>query len=230
MPEWVAYVDESESGIGAVDGPGRLVLACVVGSPEAIAELSERIRRLKLELVPALDPADWELHAGDMFHGRGVSPFGSAGMEKKITIMHRIVDIVCDSDVMTLVITVTGVRTRGKRARRAKLVEHAMALLIERLEGLALGQGVTTLRVVSDNAPEGQRMAMERALERQAAGRLSSHGGAHAVAGITFMDSRHSAALQVADAMAYAANRDARGDAPFRAMTRAIGRKGRRSP
>jgi len=72
--EWVAYVDESGSRVGARGGPGRFVLACVAGSPEAIAGLAESVRRLKLELVPKIDPADWELHAGDMFHGRGGSP------------------------------------------------------------------------------------------------------------------------------------------------------------
>lgn len=209
MEEWAAYVDESGSGIGARGGPGRLVLACVAASQETTAEIDERIRRLKLELVPWLDPADWELHAGDMFHNRAGSPLRSMTTDEKMVVMRRIVDIVCGSDAVTFPVIVTGVRTRRRGAGTTKTVEHATTLLIERLEGFAQERGRITLRVVSDNVPKGQCLAMERALGRR---------GARAVTGIEFADSRSGAMLQVADAMAYAINRDAGGDARFRSL------------
>jgi len=217
MAEWVAHVDESGSGPGARGGQGRFVLACIAASPKTIAEIEERIRRLKLELVPALDPADWELHAGDMFHNRAGSPLRSMTVDEKMATMRRIVDIVCDSDAVTFTVVVTGVRTRKKRVGTTRVAGHAMALLADRLEGFAQGQGRMTLRVVSDNVPEGQRLAMERALERRATG-PTPRRDARAVTGIEFADSMSSAMLQVADAMAYAINRDAGGDAEFRRL------------
>jgi len=209
MAEWAAHVDESGSGPGARGKPGRFVLACIAGSPEAIAGIEERIRRLKPGLVPGLDPADWELHAGDMFHGRMASPLGSMTTAEKMAVMRRIVDIVRDSDAVTFIVAVTGVRTRGRGASTTRTAGHAMALLADRLEGFARGRGRMTLRVVSDNAPEGQRLAMARALGRR---------DARAVTGIEFADSRPGAMLQVADAMAYAINRDMGGDTRFRGM------------
>ncbi|MDD9808279.1 MAG: DUF3800 domain-containing protein [Thaumarchaeota archaeon S15] len=225
MVEWVAHVDESGSWPGAGGGQGRFVLACIAGSQEATAAVAEGIRRLKLELVPGIDPADWELHAGDMFHGRGGSLLGSLGMEKKMAIMRKVVDIVCDNDVVAFTITVTGVRTRGKSAGGTKIVEHAVALMVERLERLARGRGVVTVRVVSDNVPEGQRLAMERALGRATTRRPPPRGMPLAVEGIEFADSLHRAALQAADAAAYIANRHAGGDELFGEMFRDIERK-----
>jgi len=217
MAEWVAYVDESGSGPGARGGPGRFVLACIVGSPTAIAEINERIRRLKLELVPGLDPADWELHAGDMFHDRGGSPLGSMGTQEQMAVMRKIVGIVCDSDVVTFGIVVKGANMRGKRLTYARVIEHAARLLAERLERLAqgLGEGIT-LRVVSDNLPERHRLAMERAMPR---------GSTRRTTGIEFVDSLSSATIQAVDAMAYALNRHAGGDAAFGVMSRNIRRK-----
>jgi len=217
MPEWVAYVDESGSGLGQKGGSGRFVLACVAGSPAAIAALAENIRRLKLELAPELDPADWELHAGEMFHARGSSPLGSMGMERQMRVMSRIVDIVCDSDVVVFSIVVTGAKMRGKRATDARVAGHAMSILAERLELLALGLGDrTTLRVVSDNAPEAHRVAMEKALARD---------GTPHVTGIEFVDSRSSATVQAVDALAYTINRHMGGDAMFGKAFRNIERK-----
>lgn len=83
MPEWVAYVDESGNRAGSAGGPDYFVLAGVAGSQGALGELAERARRLKLDLVPHADPADWELHAGDMFHDRDDSPLGSMSTAKK---------------------------------------------------------------------------------------------------------------------------------------------------
>lgn len=220
MPEWVAYVDESGSGLGQRGGSGRFVLACVVGSPAVIAALAEKIRRLKLELVPVLDPVDWELHAGEMFHDRGSSPLGSIGTKRQMDVMRRIVDVVCDSDVVVFSIVVTGARMHGKQVTDAKIAGHAMALLAERLEQLTqeLGDG-TTLRVVSDNAPEAHRIAMKGALARD---------GTPHVVGIEFVDSRSSATIQAVDALAYTINRHMGGDAAFGKAFRNIERKTRR--
>lgn len=226
MSDWVAYVDESGSGMGQGSGPRRFVLACVAGSPAAIEDLAEKVRRLKLELVPGIDPSDWELHAGDMFHDRGGSPLGSLGMETKMPIMRRIANIVRDSDVVPLGVVLTGASMHGKRATDAKIIAHATSLLAERLERLAQGVGDrVTLRLVSDNAPEGQRLAMKRALDRQAGGWPPSRGGARAVTGIEFVDSLRNALVQVADALAYIINRHAGGDAMFEELFGIVDRK-----
>lgn len=226
MGGWVAYVDESGSSPGARDRPGRFVLACVAGSTEAIDVLAEKIRRLKLGLVPGADPADWELHAGDMFHDRGGSPLGFLGMEKKMSIMRDVVNIVCDSDVVLFEIVVTGASMHGKQVTDTKITEHAAALLVERLERLVqdLGGG-TTLHVISDNMRERHRLAMKKSLERWRAGRRSP--GPRAVTGMSFIDSLDSALIQVADAIAYVINRHAGGDVMFGGLFRDIERKAR---
>jgi len=134
MPEWHAHVDESGGRLGIRGGQGRLVLACIVGTPDSLAELAKKIRRLKLELVPHADPADWVLHAGDMFHGRGDTPLGSIGKARKMGVMRRIVDIVCDSDVVPFGVIITATSMHGKSVTDARIVGHATKLLIERLE------------------------------------------------------------------------------------------------
>lgn len=216
MPEWIAYVDESGSGFGIGGGPSRLVLACVAGHPAEIARLEERIRRFKLELVPRADPANWELHSVAMFHDRG-SPLGSMSTKRNMSVMQKIVDIVCESGVVTFSIVVTGAKMRRKRVTDAKVVGHAMALLAERLELLAqeIGEG-TTMRVISDNMPAARRLAMKRAL----ASGVTPH-----VTRIEFVDSRSSAAIQAVDALAYSINRHAGGDAAFRGLSGDIERK-----
>lgn len=201
------------------------MLACVAGSPKALAELEEKIRRLKLELAPKADPAGWELHAGDMFHNRGGSILGLLETKKQMAIMRRIVDIVRGCDVVLFYIVVMGTRMHGKRATHARVVEHATALLVERLEQFAQEQGEgVTLRVVSDNAREHQRLAMERALERRAT-RRSPPLGRRRVTLIEFADSLSNGLVQVADALAYIINRHAGGDAAFGEMFRDIRRK-----
>lgn len=194
MEGWVAHVDESGHEPGVRGELVRFVLACVAASPKTTAKIGEKIRRFKLELAPHLDPADWELHAGDMFHNRIGSPLGSMTTDEKMATMRRIVDIVCDSDAVTFIVTVTGVRARGKGGRNTRIVEHATTLLVERLERFAQDRGRMTLRVISDNVPEGQRLAMERATGRRASGPMSRRG-AQAVTGIEFADSRSSAML-----------------------------------
>jgi len=219
MTEWVAYIDESGSGLKSEKGPNRFVLACVAGSTDALGELEEKIRRLKLDLVPGADPAKWELHAGDMFHGRGGSPLGSMSTQQNMRVMRQIIDIVCGCNVVLFNIIVTGARMRRKRVTDAKIAEHATSLLVERLGRFAAerGDGVT-LRMVSDNVVERNRLAMRRALVRWKARQPAPLGGNLQVTEIAFMDSRSSALVQVADAIAYIINRHAGGDALFDEM------------
>jgi len=227
-PEWAAYVDESGSRTGARGEPGRFVLACIAGSPAAIARLAESIRRLKLELVPRIDPADWELHAGDMFHGRGGSPLGSMTTEEKMSVMRKVVGIVCDSDVALFGISITRSGTVKRNTTDARLAERTTKLLVERLGWLAEAQGtVTTLRIISDNVPEGHRLAMERAMCRQAARPRLPYGRERTVIKIEFVDSRSSATIQAVDSIAYAINRCLGGDAAFGGLFDDIRRKAR---
>jgi len=226
MAEWVAYVDESGSRTDARGGPGRLVLACIVASTETTAEINEKIRRLKLELVPGLDPADWELHAGDMFHNRGGSPLGHMSRTRHMDIMRSIVDIICGSDAVTFGAVALATRKRGKRATEAKTVERAMETLVDCLERLAEIKGGMTIRIVSDNIYEKHRLAMKRALDRRALGRSTrSRAGRRRVTGIEFADSKSSEALQAADGLAYIINRHEGGDARFGGLARDIDRR-----
>ncbi|MCY4252945.1 MAG: DUF3800 domain-containing protein [Thaumarchaeota archaeon] len=226
MTEWEAYVDESGSGLKSEMGPNRFVLACVAGSPKALGELEEKIRRLKLELVPRADPAKWELHAADMFHGRGDSPLGSMSTEQNMRVMRQIMDIVCGCDVVLLNITVMGTRMRGKRVTDVRIAEQATVRLVERLEQLAIERGDgTTLRVVSDNVVERNRFAMRRALARRETRHPALSEGARRVTEIAFVDSRSSALVQVADAIAYIINRHKGGDAAFGCLFRLVERK-----
>ena len=228
MPRWDAHVDESGSRLDASGGQGRFVLVCMAGSPAAISGLVEKIRRLKLELVPGADPANWELHAGDMFHDRGGSPPGSLTTEEKMSIMRRIVAIVCDGDIALFGISIMRQGAGRRGATDARIAERATAILVERLEWLAEAQGGgVTLRVVSDNVRERRRLAMSRALEQRAAGRGPPRGTARAVTGIEFVDSRSSAAIQAADAIAYIINRYVGGDAAFGGMFGDIRQKAR---
>lgn len=217
MSVWFAYVDESGSR-SSVGGKARnSVLACVVGSPESLKELAERIRRLKLNLRPHADPASWELHTGDMLHGRDRSPLGSMGMDKKMSVMRKIVDIVCDCDIVVFGTVVVAKRARGKKAVDTKVTECATAILVGRLGRFAkeLDKG-TTLHVVSDNMPETHRLAMKRALVGSDLQRVTD---------IKFVDSRSGALIQVVDAIAYIINRHIAGDPEFGEMFEDIRRK-----
>lgn len=226
MPEWHAYVDESGGRLGARAGQGRLVLACIAGSPGSLAELAEKIRRLKLELVPRTDPADWELHAGDMFHGRGGTPLGSIGKTQKMAVMRKIVGIVCGSDVVPFGVVVTSASMHGKKVTDTRITRHATTLLVERLERFAQGLGDgATLRIFSDNVFESNRVAMKGALAKWVSGSHAQSGKIHRVTGTKFVDSRSSALVQVADAIAYVINRYAGGDEEFGDMFWNIGRK-----
>jgi len=188
----------------------------MAGSPAAIARLAESIRRLKLELVPKIDPADWELHAGDMFHGRGGSPLGSMTTEEKMSVMRKVVGIVCDSDAALFGISVVRPGAHKKNATDARLAERATALLAERLGWFANAQGgKMTFRMVSDNVREKRRLAMTKALERRAAGSPPPRGRARPVTRIEFVDSRSRAAIQAVDAVAFAINRCVAGDEEF---------------
>lgn len=170
MAGWVAHVDESGSGPDIRGGPGRFVLACIAGSPETITGINEKIRRLKLRLVPGLDPADWELYAADMFHNRGGSPLGSMGIERQMSVMRSIVDIVCGSDVVLFKAVVMLAHKRGKRAIKARAVRRAMGILVGQLEQIAGQKEGVTFHIVSDHVHEKHRLAMKGALERRTLG------------------------------------------------------------
>jgi len=227
MPEWVCHVDESGNRNGAEGGSDYFVLCGIAGSPGSLGELAERIRRLKLELVPRADPASWELHAGAMFHGRDSSPLGSIGLPKKLAVMRSVVNLVSDSDVVLFKIAVMSKKMRKSGASAARITEQAMALLAELLERLAreLGGG-TVIRVVSDNTHKKYRLAMERALSRRVTGRVRlPPGGERRVTSIEFVDSRSSALVQAADAIAYIIHRHIAGDKSFADMAGVIERK-----
>jgi len=81
------------------------------------------------------------------------------------------------------------------------------------------------LRIVSDNVFERSRLAMKKALAKWASVGLAQQGGARRVTGIEFVDSRSSALVQAADAIAYIINRYSGGDEEFGGMFRDIGRK-----
>ena len=230
MPRWDAHVDESGSRLDASGGQGRFVLVCMAGSPAAISGLVEKIRRLKLELVPGADPANWELHAGDMFHDRGGSPPGSLTTEEKMSIMRRIVAIVCDGDIALFGISIMRQGAGRRGATDARTAERATAILVERLEWLAGAHGgEVTLRVVSDNVRERRRLAMSRALEQRAAGRGPPRGTARAVTGIEFVDSRSSAADAAFGGMFGDTRQKARADGN-RGRLRRVGTAGRVIP
>jgi len=226
MAEWIAYVDESGSKTGARGKPGRFVLACVAGSPSAIAELTRKIRNLKLKLVPRKDPANWELHASDMFHGRSVSPLGSIGKAGQIDVMQKIVDIVCDSDVVLFKVVVTITCGRRKHVTEAKTVERAMEALVDQMEQFAERKDDVTFRIISDYVHEKHRLAMKRALERRARQRsMQSRTRKRRVMGIRFVDSRSREAVQAVDGVAHIINRHVGGDILFGGMFRNLGGK-----
>lgn len=217
MQEWVAHIDESGNRDGVERRSDYFVIAGVAGSPTALDELVERMRRLKLELVPHADPASWELHAGDMFHNRDGHILGSLCPEKMMSVMRRIVDIVCDCDVVPLVTAVPSKKMRKGGASASKITEQAMVLMVELLERLAHElEGGTTLRIVSDTTHKKYRLAMARAMSRRVPGRARlPPGGERRVASIEFVNSRSSALVQVADAIAYIIHRYVGGDAAF---------------
>lgn len=221
-----AHAGEPGSGPDIRGGPGRFVLACIAGSPETTAGINERIRRLRPGLVPGLDPADWELHAGDMFHNRGGSPLGPMGRTRHMDTMRNIVDIICDSDAVTFGAVALATRKRGKRATEAKTAERAMETLVGHLEQFAERRKGMTLRIVSDNIYEKHRLAMKRALDRRALERSTqSRASRRHVTGIEFADSRSSEIVQAVDGVAYMINRNVGGDARFGGLTRDIERK-----
>lgn len=223
MAEWIAYIDESGNRSGT-EGEGKhFVLACVAGSLMGLNELEEKIRRLKLKLAPKSDPSGWELHAADIMHNRGTSPLGTTSMDKKLSIMQEIMDIVNECDVVLFGISVKSTMLRKRNFTPYKITEHAMELLVERLEMLAQEVGMP-LRVISDNMDEKYRPAMRSALRRRAARRLGSFRGMR-VAGITFVDSRFHALVQAADAIAYIINRYIGGDEAFKSLFDDIERK-----
>lgn len=229
MQEWAAYIDESGNRGGVEGGSDYFVVAGVVGGPAALDELAGRIRRLKLELVPHADPADWELHAREMFHDHSGSFLGSMSTEEKMSVMRKMVDIVCGCDVVPLGAAVSNKKMRKGGSSAARITEHAMVLPVELLERLAQGMGDgTALKVVSDTTHKKYRLAMERALSQRVTGRVRlPPGGERRVTRIEFVGSRSSALVQVADAIAYIIHRHVRGDAMFGELFGDIRRKSR---
>lgn len=228
MAGWVAYVDESGSRTGARGKPGWFVLACVAGSPPAIADLAGKIRNLKLGLVPGKDPASWELHAVGMFHDRGGSPLRSIGRDAQMDAMQKIVDIVCDSDIVLFKAVVPAERRQGKRATEAKTVRHATEIIVDQMEKFAERKGDVTFRIVSDHVHEKHRLAMKGAIERRAPESSPKSRARRRVTGIGFVDSRSSEIVQAVDGVAYMINRNVGGDARFGALARDIERKASR--
>lgn len=229
MPEWVAYVDESGNREGVSHESDHFVIAGFVGSHDSLDELAERTRRLKLELVPHVDPAGWELHAWDIFHNHNDYLLGSLSLDEKMSIMRRIVDIVCDCGVVPLGAAVLSKKMRKNGASAAKITEHALVILVELLERLAqeLEDG-TTLKIVSDTTHKKYRLAMERTMSRRVTGRVRLPPGAERrVTRIEFVDSRSSALVQIADAIAYIIHRYVGGDAMFEKLFEDIRRKSR---
>jgi len=229
MPEWVAHIDESGNRAGVCHESGHFVIAGIAGSARSLDELAERIRRLKLELAPHADPSSWELHAGDMFHNREGHILGSLSPDQMMSVMRRIVDIVCDCGVVPLAAAVPSKRMRRNGASAARITEQAMAILVELLERLAreLGGG-TVIRVVSDATHKKYRLAMERALSRRVTGRVRlPPDGERRVTSIGFVDSRSSALVQAADAIAYIIHRHAGGDEVFGDLFEDIRRRSR---
>lgn len=227
MSEWTAYIDESGNRTGAVDGSDYFVFAEIAGSPGTLDELTKRVRQLKLNLVPNTDLADWELHAGALFHDRDGSPLGYMGMDNKISVMRDIVDLVSDSDVALFGVAVMSKRLRRKNATAAKITKNAAALLVEQLESFVKELGnKTTLKIVSDSTHKKYRLAMERALSRRMTGRTKlPPGGRRHVTRIEFVDSRSSTLVQVADAIAYIIHRYIGGDGRLVDMFEAIERQ-----
>jgi len=224
MAGWVAYVDESGSRTDARGRPGRFVLACVAGSPAAIADLARKIRSLKLGPIPGKDPASWGLHAAGMFHARGGSPLGSIGREAQIDAMQKIVDIVCGSDAVLFKAVVPAERRQGKRATEAKTVRRATGIIVGQTEKFAGQKGDVTFRIVSDHVREKHRLAMKAAIERRTPGRFAKPRARRRVTGTSFADPRSSETVQAVDGVAYMINRDVGGDVRFGGLVRDTGR------
>jgi len=229
MQGLAAYVDESGSRSGTGEGGDYFVLGCIVGSPDSLGDLSERIRRLKLELVPNADPMNWELHAVEIMHERGNGILGHMNMKQKLSIMRRIVDVVCDCDVYLFEVVINSAELHRKHAKESKITRYAMARLMDLLEKFVEGQGLSaTCRIVSDNTLEKHRLAMKHALDQHVRRLTSSGGGASRLAGIEFIDSKSDAIIQAVDTIAYSVRRHEGGDTRFRELREAIRRKTRR--
>lgn len=224
MEGWAAHADESGSEPGARGEPGRLVLACVAGSPAATAEPAGKTRNPRRGPFPDKDPAGWELHAAGMFHNLANPPLGSIGRGAQTAIMQKIVDIVCGSDVV-LFTAVVPVARKGKRHSKARAARHAMGILACQMEQFAGRKGDVAFHMVSDHAHERHRLAIKGALGRQEPGRHVKSRAGKGVTGIEFVDSRSSEATQAVDGVACATSRRAGGDALFGGMPVDIGRK-----
>lgn len=195
-----AYLDESGTRGGA---DGHFVLACVAGDEGSIARLAGGLRGVKLGLVPGADPDAWEFHAREIMHGGGGTPLRRRDGRERAAAIRMAVSAVCASGAAPAAVAVRNAGPGRPWASRA--TRRASSILVARLERLAAARGMPC-RVVSDSVRGGHRRDMERALLRAARGRVT---------GIEYVDSRASAPVQAADALAYAVGRHMAGDARF---------------
>jgi len=223
MPRWDAHVDESGSRLDASGGQGRFVLVCMAGSPAAISGLVEKIRRLKLELVPGADPANWELYAGDMFHARRLSPrlpdHGRKNVHHAQDCGHRVRRRHCA--VWNLYHAAGGGQTRrhGCQDCRARHSDSRRAPGVACRGTWGRGDAARGIGQRKGKATPGNVKGAGTARGRTgAAPRNSARRDGNRVCGL---------AIQAADAIAYIINRHVGGDAAFGGMFGDIRQKAR---
>lgn len=215
---WVAYMDESGNRTGKdIREEGDLfVLACVTGSPDTLARLADAVRGMKRGLAPSFNPDLWELHGKEIMHGPEKkprrAPLLARTIPKKIAILQGIADIVHELNVDIVVAVVPSKQIR-KSHGKYHVMEHAMTVVLERLETYARLHGIDELRIVSDEMRGGDQERVSAILSNMSSGRSAISGmrAAH-LSGIEYVSSMSSVLNQVADVVAYTINRHGGGD------------------
>lgn len=126
---------------------------------------------------------------------------------KKIAILQGIADIVHELDVDIVVAVVPSKQIR-KNHGKDRVMEHALTMILERLEMFARLREIDELRIVSDEMRDRDQEKASAILSNMSSGRSAISGmrAAH-LSGIEYVSSMSSVLNQVADVVAYTINR-----------------------
>ena len=202
------------------------ILSGLIVHERGLRGARESIGNAKRGLFAGSDPESWELHAYDVWNGKGdfLEEDRSLNLEKKKEVFSRAVEGIAKSGVVVISVVIWKNRLpAGMGSQRIRAL--AWRLLVERFEAYLGAKGGGDLGIVISDASTRTAEAEIKEAFRDTTARIGLHKRRHGLVleYVVFADSRSEPLIQGADVAAYILQKQCYGDPSFTGWFDALG-------
>ena len=204
---------------------GLYILGGVIVHEKDWKPVEEKLVEVKQELLPELDPGEWELHAFDIWNSKGffAKEELNVNLTKKQEIFSKIVDFICKSDVTLVNVIIFKDRMRDKYMSPLPM-KYSWIFMTERFEHFLNKKPPTTNNglIFMDSSQKTPESEIKDVIWNLVRNGSPWQNISHVIEDPIFTRSHLRNLIQLADMVAYIVHRHYKGDLRFKGWFKSL--------